>query len=65
MTDSGDDRDGPEPPARRRALVGLLLIVALAVGVLFIIHQLQQSSRMQDCLASGRSNCAPIDTTVR
>ena len=63
MTGESDDHDGHEPPTQHRALLGLLLIVALAVAVLFVIHRLQESARMQDCLASGRTNCAPIDTT--
>ena len=45
-----------------RAVVGLGLIVALIVGVLFIMHQLQQAAAIQDCVASGRTNCAPIAT---
>jgi hypothetical protein len=60
---SDDDQDGHEPSSRHRALVGLLLIVVLAAAVLFVIHELQDSARMQDCFASGRTNCAPIDTT--
>jgi hypothetical protein len=30
--------------------------------VLFIVHQLSQAGRIQDCVASGRTNCAPIET---
>ena len=55
---SGDD---PESTPHR-ALVGLVAIVAAVVGVLFIIHRLDQAGKMQDCLASGRTNCAPIET---
>jgi hypothetical protein len=29
--------------------------------VLFVMQQLRHSAAIQDCLASGRSNCAPID----
>jgi hypothetical protein len=43
-----------------RAVVGLGLIVVLILGVLFVMHELQQSAALQDCLASGRTNCAPI-----
>lgn len=63
MTNDSDDEDGADPP-RHRALIGLLLLVGLVVAVLFVVHELQESSRMQDCLASGRTNCAPIDTTT-
>jgi hypothetical protein len=61
MTTKPDDEDGHDPP-RHRALIGLLLLVGLLGAVLFVVHELQVSSRMQDCLASGRTNCAPIDT---
>ena len=53
--------DNPEP-SPRRALVGLVALVALVVAVLFIMYRLHQSAAMQDCLASGRTNCAPIET---
>jgi hypothetical protein len=61
MTSEPEDEDGPAP--RHRALIGLLLLVGLLVAVLFVVHELQESARMQDCLASGRTNCAPIDTS--
>jgi hypothetical protein len=56
-----------EPPEQspRRALVGLLAIVALVVAVLFIMHRLNEAARIQDCVASGRTNCAPIETPSR
>jgi len=43
-----------------RAVVGLGLIAVLIVGVLFIMHELQSAASLQDCVASGRTNCAPI-----
>jgi cell division septal protein FtsQ len=43
-----------------RALVGLGLIVVLVVVVLFVMQQLRHASAIQDCVASGRTNCAPI-----
>jgi len=43
-----------------RAVVGLGLILVLILGVLFIMQQLRHASAIQDCVASGRTNCAPI-----
>jgi hypothetical protein len=57
-----DDDPGPNP---RRALVGLIAIVALIGAVLFIMHRLNQAAQIQDCVASGRTNCAPIETPPR
>jgi hypothetical protein len=33
--------------------------------VLFIMHRLNQAAQIQDCVASGRTNCAPIETPQR
>jgi hypothetical protein len=57
-----DDDPGPNP---RRALVGLIALVALIGAVLFIMHRLNQAAQLQDCVASGRTNCAPIETPAR
>jgi heme/copper-type cytochrome/quinol oxidase subunit 4 len=54
-----DEEKGGSP---LRAVVGLGVIVALIVGVLFVMHQLQHASSLQDCVASGRTNCAPIES---
>jgi hypothetical protein len=43
-----------------RAIVGLGLIVVLILGVLFVMQQLRHAAAIQDCVASGRTNCAPI-----
>ncbi len=57
-----DDDPGPNP---RRALIGLLAMAALIVAVLFVVHRLDQAARIQDCVASGRTNCAPIEAPGR
>jgi hypothetical protein len=55
------NKTGTPEPNRGRALLGLLAIMALIVAVLFIMHRLNQAARIQDCVASGRTNCAPIE----
>jgi hypothetical protein len=57
-----DDDPGPGP---YRALIGLVAIVVSIVAVLFIMHRLEQAARIQDCVASGRTNCAPIEVEGR
>ena len=49
--------------ARWRSLVGLVLVAALFAGVWFVMAQLRRSAALQDCYASGRTNCVTIDST--
>ena len=58
-----DHNEEPAPPLG--ALIGLLLVILLVGVVMFVMYRLHQSAQMQDCLASGRTNCAPIDTQQR
>ena len=58
--EDADRQDGRSP---LRAVVGLGLLLALIVGVLFVISQLRHAAAIQDCVASGRTNCAPIVST--
>jgi hypothetical protein len=52
-----------EPPSQpHRALIALLAVIALIAGVVFVMYRLRQASTLQDCLASGRTNCMPIET---
>ncbi|MBS0643811.1 MAG: hypothetical protein JSS43_28455 [Proteobacteria bacterium] len=55
------DEDGPPPGSPWRALVGLIVLVLAALGVWYMVQQLQKSATLQDCFASGRTNCAPIN----
>ena len=52
-------------PSRRGPLVALVVVALLfAIGWL-LAHQLYAGSKMEDCVLSGRTNCAPIDTQPR
>ena len=58
--------DEPETPRRTPdprwlALTGLLITLLLVAGGIFLIHELDRAARLQDCVMSGRTNCAPID----
>jgi hypothetical protein len=57
-----DEPDGGPRSGPLRAVVGLGLIVVLILGVLFVMEQLRHSAAIQDCVASGRTNCAPISS---
>jgi hypothetical protein len=54
------DDDDEAPGSPWRALVGLIAIVAIGLGAWFVVQQLRHTASLQDCLASGRTNCAPI-----
>jgi hypothetical protein len=46
--------------SNRRALVGLTAAIAIALAGWLLIRELQAQSRLEDCLSSGRRDCAPI-----
>ena len=52
-------------PHPHRALIALVAFVVAIAGVLFIMYRLHQAGRLQECFASGRTNCAPIEAPVR
>lgn len=52
----GDDNDA----GRRRALIALLVVVALVGISLYVGHVLRRSSQLEDCEMQGRTNCAPV-----
>jgi hypothetical protein len=54
--------DDEGPPPRRGALIGLIVAAVLAAAAVYLVHALREESQREDCLMSGRSNCAPIET---
>jgi len=53
--------DASSPP---RWVLPAVMITVLVVGGWFIIQNLSETSRMEDCQMAGRKNCvAPIDTS--
>ena len=51
-----------EPGSRRGAVVGLLIALLLIVVGLILVKVLGDAGRLQDCVLSGRTNCAPVDS---
>ena len=47
-----------------RSLFGLLLVVALFAGAWIVLSHLRRSAALQECFASGRTNCLPINATT-
>ena len=57
-----DEEGNPRvPDPRWLALTGLLIALLLVVGGMFLIRKLGRAGRLQDCVMSGRTDCAPID----
>ena len=63
MADDPDPERQEGPP--RGPLIVLVLIVALVAGTMFVVNRIHRASTIQDCVAAGRSNCAPIATPPR
>jgi hypothetical protein len=55
------DPDQDQGDNRRGAMAGLAIAVVLLVVGLWLAHALTASSKMQDCLMSGRTNCNVIE----
>lgn len=53
--------EGPEPDRRRAAVAGLIVVLLLVVVGYFLMEALRHESNLEDCLLSGRRNCAPIE----
>jgi hypothetical protein len=55
-----------EADARRTsALMGFIVVLVLAIAAILLVRELGKKSRLEDCLMSGRKNCAPIEVPVR
>ena len=59
MADPHDDDH--EPDSRRPALIGPVVVLALVVAAYFLVNALRENANLEDCLMSGRKNCAPIE----
>lgn len=52
-------------PNQRGPMVALVVVALLFVIGWLLAHELYAGSKMEDCLLSGRTNCAPIDGASR
>ncbi|MGC2524147.1 MAG: hypothetical protein WA417_16160 [Stellaceae bacterium] len=58
MAPPPDEHDHDQ--SRSRALIGLVVVAVLVIAAIYLVHALRNESKLEDCLMSGRSNCAPI-----
>jgi hypothetical protein len=61
------DDDAVDKTAERQtgSLVGVVVILLLLIGGLFLVQKLRTASMIEDCLMSGHSNCDVLVTGQR
>jgi len=57
--------DQQDEDRRTAALMGFIVVLVLAIAGLVLVRELAKKSRLEDCLMSGRTNCAPIEAPLR
>jgi hypothetical protein len=70
MTDPGNQRPPDEPPEteQERWIVNIFLLVFFVVIVgagVWLFNTMVDQRKLDDCLAQGRRNCAPIEAPSR
>jgi hypothetical protein len=51
--------------SQRSSLIALGVVVVLFVLGWILAHELYSSGKLEDCLLSGRTNCAPLESQSR
>jgi hypothetical protein len=46
-------------------VIGLVVVLALVVIGYLLVNALRENAQLEDCLMSGRKNCAPITAPGR
>jgi hypothetical protein len=65
MRNPFEDDERKADDRRTAALMGLALVLALALAGIVLVRDLGEKSKLEDCLMSGRTNCAPIEAPPR
>jgi hypothetical protein len=58
-------REQEDEARRTAALLGFIVILLLAIAGVLLVRELRAKSQLEDCLMSGRSNCAPIELPLQ
>lgn len=58
-----EDRDPDN--SRRGPLIALLIVAVLFIIGWVLARELYANGRLEDCLLSGRTNCAPVQSPQR
>jgi hypothetical protein len=59
-SDAGEP-EPPEPASNRGPVAALVVVLVLVVVGWLLTQALHKNGNLQDCVASGRTNCAPIN----
>jgi hypothetical protein len=61
--ESGEPGEGEEEHRGEKPFgaVGIVVLIVLVGGGIFLVLRLSDMSSVQDCVWSGRRNCAPVD----
>lgn len=65
MANPPQDDEEQQEETRTRALIALAIVLALAIIAIVLVRELRTESQREDCLMSGRTNCAPIEAPPR
>ena len=63
MPEPEHDQDDHDKNQDTKTLAGLVVAIALVALTVFLMVKLKDGTKLLDCIASGRKNCAPIDTS--
>ena len=55
--------DGNDPGSGWQLMAALVVLGALVAGGLWLTGTLRGAAAIQDCVGSGRTNCAPVEGT--
>jgi hypothetical protein len=60
-----DDADVQTANRQTGGLVGIVIVLMLLIGGLFLVQQLRQAATIQDCVMTGRTNCQVVGVGPR
>lgn len=63
MTKPSEPQGGER--SRLGAVLGLIVVLVLVVAAVYLVHALRKEAQLEDCLMSGRTNCAPVELPSR
>ena len=55
---------GPMEYKARANLAAIVVVLVLAAGAIYLVTWISHQNAIDNCLASGRRDCVPVDATV-